>query len=170
MTCRYFYDLPVYRLRRDEYYAARDKYIDQTLFQPGTPEEPNLRQHENSNPRSNDTFRDHLVRVYGGCWEFNEIIGYIRLHSLGSQVRGEYFAVAKQRIVKTRKKTLECITLKLAPEVDIEPPFGTTEVLTAVQQYIRDCKMELPKRFIDTSNFDKLSPYINWETLFRDNL
>ncbi len=170
MTCRYFYDLPVYRLRRDEYYAAQDEYIEQTLFRPGTPDEPELRQRENSNPRSNDTFRDHLVRVYGGCWEFNEIIGYIRLHFLGSQVRGDYFAVAKKRIVKTRRKTLKYITWKLAPEVDIEPPHGTTEVLTAVQQYIHDCKIELPKRFIDTSNFDKLAPHINWEALFRDDL
>jgi hypothetical protein len=38
-------------------------------------------------------FLDHLEMRYGGPWNFNEIIGFIRLHFLGSQIRGEYFAV-----------------------------------------------------------------------------
>jgi len=166
MATRYFFDLPVYRLPRDEYYAARDAHIENSIFRPGTPEEPFLRQQEKSNPHRNDAFRDHLQRTYGGCWEFNEIIGYIRLHFLGSQVRGEYFAVAKKRIVRTRTKTLEYRTWKLAPEVEIEPPYGSVEILNAVQKYIRDCKKEIPARHIDTVQFDRLAKHVDWESLF----
>lgn len=169
MACRYFYDLPVYRLSSDEYYAARDKYIDEVLFRPGTPDEIPLRQREKLNPRANDGFRDHLQSAYGGCWEFNEIIGYIRLHFLGSQIRGEYFAVAKRRIVRTRTKTLEYRTWKLAPEVDIEQPYGTSEVLDAIHEYIADCRKELPKRFIDTSRFDTIAPFVDWGSLWRSD-
>ena len=169
MSCRYFFDLPVYRLPRDTYYEARSAYIENTLFPPGSPDETYLRQRDEADPRKNDGFRDHLERSYGGCWEFNEIVGYIRLHFLGSQIRGEYFAVAKQRIVRTRTKTLEYRTWKLAPEVDIEAPHGKAEVLSAVRQYIEDCKREVPKQFIDTSHFDTLAPHIDWEALFRDD-
>ena len=169
MTCRYFYDLPVYRLSSKAYYAARDKYVDEVLFPPGSPNEAALREREKRDPRVNDGFRDHLQRAYGGCWEFNEIIGHIRLHFLGSQVRGEYFAVARKRIVRTRTKTFEYRAWKLAPEVEIEQPYGTREVLYAVNEYIADCKRELPKRFIDTSRFDSIAPFVDWGALWRSD-
>lgn len=167
MTILYFFDLPVYRLTADAYYAARTAYIDNTLFRPGSPDEQCLRERDRNNPRDKDWFRDHLGKAYGGCWEFNEIIGYIRLHFLGSQIRGEFFSVNKKRIVRTRTKQLEFMTWKLAPEVEIIPPYGTTEILVAINQYINDCRREVPKRYIDTSKFDTIAPFVDWEGLFR---
>ena len=134
MALRYFFDLPVYRLSAEQYYAGRDAYIERIIFRTGTPEEPHLRQREMASPRSNDALRNHLTEKYGGCWQFNEIIGYIKLDFLGSQIRGEYFAVDRKRIVRTRTKTFEYKTWKLAPEIDIEQPYGTGEVLGAMQR------------------------------------
>ncbi len=57
---------------------------------------------------------EHLNNKYGGTWEFNEVIGHIKLHFLGNQIRGEYWKVNAKRIVKTRSKTLEYATHKLA--------------------------------------------------------
>ncbi|MGA2365608.1 MAG: hypothetical protein ABSG12_08955 [Steroidobacteraceae bacterium] len=168
VASRYFFDLPVYRLSAEQYYAERDAYIKRIIFRTDTAEEPDLQQREKATPRINDAFRNHLTEKYGG-WEFNEIIGYIRLHFLGSQIRGEYFAVDRKRIVRTRTKTFEYKTLKLAPEIDIAQPCGTGEVLGAIQQYIQACKAELPQRFIDTSNFDKLAPHIAWGNLYQDH-
>lgn len=108
-----------------------------------------------------------MAKTYGGCWEFNEIIGYIRLHFLGSQVRGEYFSVNKKRIVRTRTKQFEFMTWKLAPEVEIEPPYGTAEILNAIYQYIEDCRHEVRTRYIDTSKLDAIAPFVDWERLFR---
>jgi hypothetical protein len=165
-----FYDLPVYRLSRDAYYAARDTHIEKVLFRTGTSDEQAMREREKLNPRINDAFRNHLECSFGGCWEYNEIIGYIRLHFLGSQVRGEYFAVLKKRVTKTRTKTFEYKTWKLAPEVDVEHPYGTIEVLQAIRQYIEDCKKEVPRRYIDTSRFEVLAPHVDWEGVFRNGL
>jgi len=167
VASRYFFDLPVYRLSAEQYNAERDAYIKRIVFRTGTPEEPDPRQREKASPRVNDAFRNHLTEKYGG-WEFNEIIGYIKLHFLGSQIRGDYFAVDRKRIVRTRTKTFEYKPWKLAPEIDIGPPFGTGEVLSAIQQCIQACKAELPQRFIDTSNFDKLARHIDWGALYQD--
>ena len=158
----YFCDLPVYRLPEERYYAERDTFIDQIIFRSGSPDEAILRQRDRRDPKVNDMIRDHLQKTYGGCWRFNEVIGQIRLHFLGTQVRGEYFAVGKQRIVRTRTKTLEYRTWKLAPEIDIAAPYGNSEVLGAIRQYIADCQRELPKRFIDTSMFEALATQVNW--------
>ena len=40
---------------------------------------------------------------FGGAWKYNEIIGYIRLHFLGNQIRGEYWGVKAMCQVRTRR-------------------------------------------------------------------
>ena len=66
-TLRYFYDVPVYRLPREQYYAKRNAHADSILFQVGTPCEATLRRRDKENPRANDALREHLEQAYGGC-------------------------------------------------------------------------------------------------------
>jgi hypothetical protein len=167
MANRYFFDLPVYRIDRETYYRQRERHIDAILFPPDSDYSEELRKREKEDPSINVGIRDHLQRSYGGCWEFNEIVGYIRLHFLGSQVRGEYFAVRKKRIVRTRNKVLEYLTWKLAPEVDVGYPFTSATVLAAIRRYIEDCKKEVPGRFIDTKRFDAIADFVDWAALYR---
>lgn len=165
MLCRYFYDLPVYRLPRENYNKARDEYVENMLSPIATRKAGSSLSMEAMDRNSLIAWRNHLQQSYGGCWEFNEIVGYIRLHFLGTQVRGEYFGSPKKRIVRTRKKFFEYKTLKLAPEVPIEPPQGNSEIVSAVREYIDDCRHELPRRYIDAAMFEALAPYINWVDL-----
>ena len=167
MSREYFADIPVYRLPREKYYADRQSYVDSVVYQIGTTEEHFLRERERDDPSRNIGIRTHLEKSYGGPWEFNEIIGYIRLHFLGTQVRGEYFASTKKRIVRTRTRTLEWITWKLAPEVDIDPPYGKEEILRAIRQYVCDCKRKLPRRHVDDELFERVAPHVDWPAVLR---
>lgn len=144
---KYFFDVPVYRIPEGQYNRERDAYIEANLNQ-------------------NADIRDHFWRSYGGCWQFNEIIGYIRLHFLGSQVRGEYFGVNKKRIVRTRTRTFEHLTHKLAPEVDILQPLTSESILAAVREYLENCKKELPLRHIDTVLFEVIAEHVDWRALY----
>lgn len=166
MGVNYVFDIPVYRISEDKYNRERDAYIEEELFQKDSPYVDVLRTHDKADPSRNVAIRDHLWRFYGGCWQFNEIIGYIRLHFLGSQVRGEYFGVNKKRIVRTRKRTIEYQTWKLAPEVEIPQPLTSAGVLTAIREYLEDCKKELPRRFIDTELFDVIAEHVDWRALY----
>ena len=85
------------------------------------------------------------MKSYGGAWLYNEIIGYIRLHFLETQVRGEYYAIRRQRIVKTRRKTLEFRTWKLAPEREIPNSASTEIIYSIVLEYIHACRTELER-------------------------
>ena len=165
----YFHDLPVYRLAQGAYYKARDEYVENALSPSGTPRVASLRNMAENEPDSFRAWRSHLQQSYGGCWEFNEIVGYIRLHFIGTQARGEYFASPKKRIVRSRKKVFEYKTWKLAPEAFIAPPRGNAEILVAVRKYIEGCKRELPRRYVDTSVFDALALHIDWVGLLRES-
>jgi len=167
---RYFLDLPIYRLGDGRYYQERDAHVDRTLFPPGSPYSEQRRADEKKKPSSLAGIRDHFEKSYGGCWRYNEIVGYIRLHFLGSQVRGEYYGVNRRRIVRTRTKQLEYRTWKLAPEVDIPRDATDSDIFSAVIRYVDDGRTEVKGRFIDDSQLIMLGPYINWRELYENNL
>ena len=165
-----FYDIPVYRVSRDRYYADRERFVEETMYPPGTHQAEMAKDFHSRNPDARVLYADHLQRIYGGCWEFNEIIGYIRLHFLGSQVRGEYFGVSTKRVVRTRKKMLEWKTWKLAPEIDLPHPSSDGEIFQALMRYVLDCKKELKGRYVDTELFERLGPYVRWSDFVKDTL
>jgi hypothetical protein len=146
-----FFDVPVYRLPLAEYDRQQKAFIDKASAHIA-PNQAALRQ--------------HLWERYGGCWLFNEIVGYIRLHFLGSQIRGEYFAVNRRRIVRTRKKQFEYLTHKLAPEVSIKQPIGDQTIEAAIRQYLSDCQRELTQRHVDTKTLEVLAKHIKWYDLW----
>lgn len=159
-------DLPVYRLPEDRYYADRNAYVDEVMTKhplPTTPRNPSTA----SNLTSSDAaMRDHLFESYGGAWNYNEIIGYLRLHFLGNQIRAEYWKVDRKRIVRTRRKVFTFWHWKLVPEDDV-PMSGTSEeIYQAVLAHVEACKRELRGRFVDTSTLAALGPYIDWRALF----
>jgi hypothetical protein len=108
----------------------------------------------------------HQYEKYGP-WQFNEVVGYIRLHLLGSQIRGEYFSAEKKRSYLGRKKVFTYRTHKLAPEVDIEGPGTNAQILAAIREYVADCKKELRRgRVIDATLLEAIGPHVDWRTLF----
>ena len=104
---------------------------------------------------------------------YNEVIGYIRLHFFGSQIRGDYFGVIADRIVRTRRKTFKYRTHKLAPEINIPPGAANSEIAELVKQYVNDCRKELPggnRRYVDTELLDALAPHIDWRAVSSNGL
>ena len=168
MAFDYFYDIPVYRLPQDTYHEEMNKHIDTILFPPDNPNSNALRELDKADPNRNINMRQHLYEKYGGCWRFNEVIGFIRLYFLGSQIRGEYYAVAKKRIVRTRTKIFEYREWKLAPEVDVSSGASNNDIFQAVLEYLSDCRKELKGRYIDTALFERVGSYIDWRRLLTD--
>jgi hypothetical protein len=167
---RYFYDVPVYRLTQKNYHTDQDRYIDSILYPANDPITEKLREMHRKDPSSAVAIKDHLWRSYGGAWIFNEIIGYIRLHFLGSQIRGAYFSVNKKKLVRTRRKLIEYRTWKLAGEIDIPGNSTSREIFELVLKYLERCRKELPTRHIDSDLLETIGPYIDWRALWLDSL
>lgn len=158
---RYFYDLPVYRLSEDKYLRDQEHYVDSHVWKAPFPIEPALR--DDLLPQ----LRGHLRESHGGMWQFNEIIGYIRLHFLGTQVRGEYIAVQRRRLVRTRRKQLQFQTWNLAPEREIPSISSSEQIYSIVLEYVDACRSKLKHRHVDAKGLETLGPYIDWKALYK---
>ncbi len=159
----YFMVIPVYRLKKDEYSRQMQQHLDKQFEN----DSDLVKKAYQNNSNLKAQFESHFRKTYGGAWEFNEIIGFIKLYFYGTQIRGEYWSVAAKRITKTRKKQFEYKTHKLSYELTIRDK-SNNSILAIVQKYIENCKKELKNRYLDTREFDTLAPYINWELLYKD--
>lgn len=165
MDMLFFFDIPVYRLPKEKYYAERESYIEKQMYGIDPDEIAMRNAFYERNADSAILFRDHLEKTYGGPWDFNEIVGYIRLHFLGSQIRGELWMVSKKRLVRTRQKLFLYQTHKVVPEKDIPFSASNEEISRIIFEYLEDAKKELKGRFVDTSTFERLARYIDWNAL-----
>lgn len=168
MTNTYFFDIPVYRLAQERYTDEMDSFVEkriQTTFEcDGVAKSFRARQ-----PNRVDVLRDHLCSTYG-VWNFNEIIGYIRLYFSGSQILGEYWQMMGQKILRTRRKVFERRTGKLVAEIDIPAQSTDPVICELIRGYLASCAKKLKSRHVDTSCFDATAPYIRWRDLLEQQL
>lgn len=158
----YLYDVPIYRLSSAKYQKEMDMrhklQIDELRRIPGyEPPKQTL-----------DAVSQHQYQKFGP-WRFNEIIGHIRLHVVGSQVRGEYFSAEKKRNPLGRSKVFVFKSFKLAPEVEIRKgsgPASNQHIWEAIKTYISLCQCELRKgRVIDDGLLLSIGPFVDWQAL-----
>jgi len=169
MREKYFYDVSVYRLSRERYYQDMNKYINKHMHS-GSPS--HIKMIEDSytkEPTQKRASEDRLRKSYGGAWEYNEIIGYIRLYFFGTQIRGEYWGVNSKRVVRTRNKIFEYKTWKLASEMDLHREPDSLSIFSKILKYLKKCQKELKGRYIDTRNFKAIGFYVDWKSLYEES-
>ena len=163
---KFFLDVPVYRLSKDRYYNDMDEYIQKQIYSGHPNHIATMKEFHRKNPDQKLASEQRLRNYYGGAWDFNEIVGYIRLYFFGTQIRGEYWGVNAKRIVKTRKKTFEYKTSKLAPEIDLSWETDSSTIFSRILQYLEDCSKELKGRFIDMGNLQVIGPHVDWKFFY----
>lgn len=166
MGNRYFLDLPIYRIAEDRYFRERETFIEKGLYSVNSEKlHSGLQSIYEANPQFADAARDRLATSYGGIWRFNEIVGYVRLYFLGTQIRGEHYGVRRNRLVRTRTKTFEFIHWKLATEVNVPNPITDEGIYRAVLEYVERCRAEFPRRHIDSEPLVVLGEHLRWREL-----
>lgn len=164
----YFFDVPVYRLPEGRYYNEMNSYMDRQMNGDSPERRQQMESVNRDDPDRESMMRLHFHKSYGGDWRYNEIIGYIRLHIVGLQIRGEHYGVSSKRICKTRTKIFEHRTGDLVRPVDV--PLGATsgEIFSSVSQCLTDCARKLKGRYVDRTMLDQLAPFVDWRRLFAE--
>jgi len=160
----YLFDVPVYRLPREKYEAGQKAYIESVMF-----ETDDFRQFYESNRNQEIMMRDHLWKRYGGPWQFNEIIGYIRLHFFGTQIRGEWWRVGAKRVARTRTKILVNRGWKVVYEEEIPDGSASNDIYLLILSYLERAQNDehLKRFYVDTSVFERIGPHIDWVAAFK---
>ncbi|MCP4050264.1 MAG: hypothetical protein GY730_06120 [bacterium] len=158
----YFFELPIYRTNREKFDKEVNEYIDKEFSKLNSCSKKLFEK----NPTKKLT-REHQDReAYGNIWEYNDIIGYIKLYFYGTQVRGEYWSVKALRIVKTKKKDFICKDWSFGPAISIHFENDSVGIYNKIIELINSLKKLLKSRFIDTSKFDVIGPYIDWKQVY----
>jgi hypothetical protein len=106
---------------------------------------------------------------------FNEIIGYIEVHIVGSQLRADYWFTDKSRIVLgSRSKGHLTWRGKLLEKHF--PPYrelGSSTIFESFRKSLQRAVGEsdrLRKRYVDFTAFDRCGPFVDWSSLIKSNL
>jgi len=115
--------------------------------------------------------KNHYWETFGGCWRFNEIIGFIRLHFFFTQIRGEYWRVTAKRITKTRKKMFAHLAHKVTDEIEVPARSTNKKIYGLIQKYLVRAQNEchLKEFFFDKSVLENIGPHIDWNALMKLN-
>lgn len=100
---------------------------------------------------------------------FNEIVGAIEIHNVGTQLRADWWFSSKQRIVPGARSRGEISYVGKLLEID----YDRTEMVSfeIFDDFRKNLKQEiernrrLKKRFIDFDAFDRCGPFVNWRAI-----
>lgn len=139
------FELPIYRLKEDKYYDEFNK-------------------HENN--KSLPIPDEYQLKSFGGAWEYNEIIGFLKFYISGNtQIRCVYTDTDAKRKVKTRKKIfVEKSHSFCALSINVKA--NNEDIMDVIEQAIKHCRINLPKnRFINRTLFDQTFRYVDWQAV-----
>jgi len=138
------FELPVYRLEEDKYNESLREHID----------------------KHSQMSADYSRKDYGGDWQYNEIIGFLRFYVSGKrQIRCEFWETDAKIKVRTRKKRF-ILTSDSYCTQNFNPSASNEDLKITIQNCIDHCKGNLgSKRHVDERLFRETFDYIDWSSL-----
>jgi len=151
LKTKYLFELHVYRIQETEYYSAMKKYMDKINSKMQIPID-----------------RGYLRKQYGGDWQYNEIIGFLKFYQYGAnQIRCEYWETDSSRKVKTRKKQFIQKSDSYCREAFSKSDTNINLAKT-MKNAVDHCEVILKKknRYIDKELFNNTVDHVAWRDVF----
>jgi len=155
MTESFFFEIPIYRCDNIKYSQEREirynKYFDQ-----------------NGGKISDLELNDLFQRLFWQPWDYNEIVGWMRLFVLGDQIRGEYYFVTSKVRIALRKKRFEYYGK--AFEESIYDDLTNHEIYNLILENLEEEKKVKPlkNRYLDLRAFDSIAKFVDWKALIAE--
>ena len=158
-----FFDVPVYRLTEKSYEQNLEAFIQKEMSGGGYYAQELYRRE----PDQKQLMEQHLFKSYGGCWRFNEIIGFIRLRFYFSQIRGEYWRINAKRITRTRKKIFTFNEPNATYAEEIPHGCSSGKIFDLILKYLARAQNERRPEgcCVDTTVFELIGAHVDWQAL-----
>jgi len=107
----------------------------------------------------------HFWETYGGPWHYNQVIGWIRLYVLGSQLRGDLWRMTGKRF--NRKSRNQIRLLGKVFKINFTRDESSEQIRVKIEQELERLKNKWckKKRFLDLQCFQTLASCIDWRKL-----
>jgi len=163
MRNQYIFDVPIYRKSKYDFNAEINaefsKHVEWMISS-----DPH---HRPLNSETEIRIKDSIGRLYGDPWQFNQIIGWLRLFAEGYTIGGHLWWVDAQRLNrKMPNKRLKLTTYSDVLHVRFSNE-SSTEIFNKVCERLTAMKKEskYKKRYIDLDVFCRVGPFTDWRAL-----
>ena len=156
-------DIPIYWCAEDSFLMKYRKGLTECLVEfeksAGSPIAETLR----------NALTDRYQRNYIAPWEFNQVVGWLRIYRLGSQLRGELWYMSAKRPGRqlTKKHFSEHGKVFELPTFRGQ---SSTEVFESLSEAVSEFERSWPKFVVDRRQFDVLGPSIDWQRLISEGV
>jgi len=109
--------------------------------------------------------KQHFWETYGGPWQYNQVVGWVRLYVLGSQLRGDLWKMTGKRL--HRKSRNQIRLLGKAFEISLTPDESSEQIRAKIEEELQRLQNELSKkkRVLDMQCFRTIASCIDWRKL-----
>lgn len=178
---KHFFEIPIYYCNEQEYYEHVTKEIKAEFDSVRSQYDTVYKSAGKTTMATDGEIQESVVRNLNKVsWQYNLIIGFIRLFVLGDQMRGEYYFVENKRMsVEVKNKRIRWMG-KFFPEFTIKNN-SNQEIIDKFIKEIEDGKnhlintMKLSKKFgfgkiyIDTECFLNIAKFVDWQLLMKNH-
>lgn len=160
MSDQYVFDIPVYRSTSGEFDKEIDIYVTKLLewIESYGPQQRPL------NQEMRDRQLHSVIAESGGPWQFNQVVGWLRLFVEGSTIGCHLWWVDAKRLNRRmRKKRLYLTTFSDVLGAWF-PDHSSSEIFEKLDSRLCDITRRSPyvNRYVDLSVFHRLGPFIDW--------
>ena len=160
MSDQYIFDIPVYRTTHDKFNAEIDMHVAKRVewIVSHDPQRRPL-SHEAQDRQFNS-----VIAESGGPWQFNQIVGWLRLFAEGHTIGCHpWWVDAKRLNRRMRHKRLYLTTFSDVLGAWF-PDESSSEIFDTLLERLTDKAAESPykNRYVDLDVFRRVGPFINW--------
>lgn len=160
----YIFDIPVYRCTEERFYADMDAAVAKRhdeIFATTSISQKNA-------PESYKNIEEHTRQTFGGPWNFNQVVGWLRLFAESSHVGGHLWWVDAKRIQRVmRKKRFFLTTISDVLSNYFTPEDDSVSIYRGTLKDIERLTKQRPlkDRYVDLETFLNIGPHIDWRGL-----
>jgi hypothetical protein len=170
---KYIFEIPIYRIPAKKYETILKK--ERKSFEKNCENQFKNTLSENRNPKS---IKKHLERMrkelvfedrHWFPWDYNEIIGWIRIFTFENQIRGEYFWVkAKSLVRKPIRKRF--FWEGKAFELSINKEDSSKDIFKKIIGEIKKLKKQKPfnGRYVYLEVLKNIGQFLDWKNLMKN--
>lgn len=165
MRNKYIFDIPVYRKTRDEFNSEINILIKKRI-------EEIVSYDPKQRPLDQETktrVKNSVINYYDGPWQFNQIIGWLRLFLEGNKIGCHCWWIDAKRINRRmRHKRLLLQTYSDILQLRIRNE-SSIEIFNKLFERLINISANPPykDRYVDIDAFHRIGPFIDWRKMLK---